>query len=58
MRWQHVHLEAVGHVLPDKVVTSDELEDQIASTMQRLGSPRGRLAALTGVREQSGRAHV
>ncbi len=52
MRWQKVHLESIGHDLPQEVLTSDAMEDLLADSMTRLGIPRGRLAGLTGIRER------
>jgi 3-oxoacyl-[acyl-carrier-protein] synthase-3 len=52
MRWQNVHIESIGHVLPETVLTSDEIERQLAPTMARLGIPPGRVRALTGIEER------
>ncbi len=52
MRWQNVHIEAIGHDLPDDVLTSDAIEDRLADSMARLKIPRGRLTGLTGIRER------
>lgn len=52
MLFEHVVIETIAYVQPPHRVTSAELEDQLAPTMDRLGVPRGRLEALTGVRER------
>ncbi len=52
MRYEHVCIEAVAHTLPPHVVTSDELEQQMAPIYQRLGLPAGRLELMTGIRER------
>ncbi len=52
MRFQHVCLEAFGYVLPDEIVTSDELERRLAPAYERLRLPPGRLELMTGIRER------
>lgn len=52
MRWQNVHIEAIGHDLPPEVLTSDAIEELLADSMTRLKIPRGRLAGLTGIGER------
>jgi 3-oxoacyl-[acyl-carrier-protein] synthase III len=52
MRWQNVHIEGIGHDLPDEVLTSAAIEERLADTMARLKIPHGRLEDLTGVRER------
>lgn len=52
MLFEHVAIEALGYELAPHRVTSEELENQIAATMKRLGVPRGRLADLSGIRER------
>jgi 3-oxoacyl-[acyl-carrier-protein] synthase-3 len=50
--FQHVAIEAVAYELAPHRITSEWLEDQIGETMARLGVPRGRLEALSGIRER------
>ncbi len=52
MRYNHVCIESVSHVLPEQVITSAELEQQLAPVYQRLGLPEGRLELMTGIRER------
>ncbi len=52
MRWQKVHIESIGHDLPEEVLTSAGIEDRLSDSMTRLGIPRGRLAGLTGIHER------
>lgn len=52
MRYEHVCIEAVTHTLPPHVVTSDEIERQLAPVYERLGLPIGRLELMTGIRER------
>ncbi|MBW1877049.1 MAG: 3-oxoacyl-ACP synthase III [Deltaproteobacteria bacterium] len=52
MKFDNVGIEAVGYVLPPKVVRSEDLEATFARTLQRLGMPRGQVESLSGVRER------
>jgi len=52
MQYQHVCLEAISYTLPDEVVTSAELEQQLEPLYQRLRLPEGRLELMTGIRER------
>lgn len=52
MRYEHVCFEAVAHTLPNHVVTSAELEQQLAPVYERLGLPFGRLELMTGISER------
>ncbi len=52
MRYQNVYLEAIGYTLPQEVVTTDALEQQLAPLYERLRLPHGRLELMTGIRER------
>jgi acyl-CoA:acyl-CoA alkyltransferase len=52
MLLENVVIETIAYELPPNRVTSAELEEQIAPTMDRLGVPRGRLEELSGIRER------
>ncbi|TWU25912.1 3-oxoacyl-ACP synthase III [Bythopirellula polymerisocia] len=52
MRYQRVCLESLGYTLPREVVTTDELEQQLAPVYERLRLPAGRLELMTGIRER------
>ncbi|NIP87409.1 MAG: 3-oxoacyl-ACP synthase III [Planctomycetales bacterium] len=52
MLFQHVCLEAFGYLLPEEVVTTEELERRLAPLYQRLRLPEGRLELITGVRQR------
>ncbi len=52
MRYEHVCVEAVSCTLPPHVVSSDELELQLAPVYERLNLPAGRLELMTGIRER------
>lgn len=52
MRYDHVHIEAFGHVLPERVVTSLELEERLAPLYDRLRVSAGRLELSSGIRER------
>lgn len=52
MRFENVHIEAFGHVLPEERVSSDALEERIGGTYARLGLSVGRLELMSGIRER------
>ena len=52
MRYQNVYVEGITCVLPDEVVTTDELETRLAPLYERLKLPYGRLELMTGIRER------
>ncbi|MFM7058391.1 MAG: 3-oxoacyl-ACP synthase III [Planctomycetota bacterium] len=52
MKYQHVCIEAVAHLLPPHVITSTEIESRLAPVYERLGLPHGRLELMTGIRER------
>ena len=52
MRYQHVCVDAFSYVLPPHVVTSEQIERQLAPLYERLGLPEGRLELMTGIRER------
>ena len=52
MRYNHVCVEAVTCTLPPHVVSSDDIEQQLAPVYERLNLPAGRLELMTGIRER------
>lgn len=52
MRYEHVCVETLSYELPPHVVTSDDIERQLAPVYERLGLPFGRLELMTGIRER------
>ena len=52
MRYHHVCVEAFGYSLPPHVVTSAEIETQLAPIYERFHLPAGRLELMTGIRER------
>lgn len=52
MLYEHVHIEAFGHLLPERVVTSDEIEERLAPLYDRLRVSAGRLELSSGIRER------
>lgn len=52
MRFQHVRIAAVAHVLPDERVRSDELEERLAPLYDRLNLRVGRLELMSGIAER------
>jgi len=52
MTFEHVRLEAFGYVLPEQVVTSLEIEQQLAPLYERFGLHQGRLELMSGIRQR------
>jgi 3-oxoacyl-[acyl-carrier-protein] synthase-3 len=52
MRYEQVCLDGFGSVVPEAVVTSEELERQLAPVYERFGLHVGRLEMMTGIRER------
>jgi 3-oxoacyl-[acyl-carrier-protein] synthase III len=52
MLYQNVCIEGMGYVIPDHVVTSTWLEEQIAPVYKALHIPFGYLERLTGIKER------
>ena len=52
MHYHKVCLEGLGYTLPREVVTTAELERQLAPVYDRLRLPEGRLELMTGIRER------
>ncbi len=52
MRYEHVCIEAAVHLLPPHIITSEQIEQQLAPVYERLTLPAGRLELMTGIRER------
>ncbi len=52
MKFERVAIEALGFMLPPEVITSAEIEQQLAPTYERLRLPEGRLELMSGIRER------
>lgn len=52
MRTKNVHVEALAYVLPERAVTSEDVERRLDKTYGRLGLSRGRIELMSGVRER------
>ena len=52
MRFQHVCIESLGYSLPERTVSSAEIEESLRPLYERLRLPFGRLELMTGVRER------
>jgi 3-oxoacyl-[acyl-carrier-protein] synthase-3 len=52
MRYSQVCIESLGYALPEEVVTSAQIEAQLAPLYGRLRLPEGRLELMTGIRER------
>ena len=49
MRYEHVCLHSFGTALPPRIVTSADLEAELAPLYERLKLPAGRLELMTGI---------
>ena len=52
MQYSRVSLAGLGYTLPEEVVTSAKIEQQLAPLYERLRLPEGRLELMTGIRER------
>ena len=52
MRFKQVCIESLGYVLPEELLTSDDLEQRLEPLYKRLRLPSGRLELMTGIRER------
>lgn len=52
MRYEKVCLEAVVNLLPEEIVSTDEIERRLTPVYERLRLPPGRLELMTGIRER------
>ena len=52
MRFSQVCVESVGFVIPPEIVTSDQIEKELAPLYERLRLPEGRLELMTGIAER------
>ena len=52
MRFEHVEIRAFAHHLPERAVTSAELEERLSTVYARLRISPGRLEMMSGVRER------
>ena len=52
MKFKKVVISSFAYHLPDKIMTSGEIEDKLAPLYQRLNLPAGRLELMTGIKER------
>lgn len=52
MRFEHVCIEAFAHALPERAVSSEEIETRLAPLYERLSLSPGRLELMSGIRER------
>lgn len=52
MRYSKVYIESFGYSLPERVLTTEEIEHRLAPLYERLGLPFGRLEMLSGIKER------
>jgi 3-oxoacyl-[acyl-carrier-protein] synthase III len=52
MKFQHVRFHGFGYELPPNKISSEAIEDRLASVYERLKLPRGRLELMSGIKER------
>lgn len=52
MRYQKVFVNALGYELPEEVISTRAIEDELQAVYQALKVPRGQLETLTGIKER------
>ena len=52
MQFKSVAIESIDYDLPERIVTSDEIEASLSSVYQRLKLPTGRLELMTGIKSR------
>ncbi|MEK7711010.1 MAG: 3-oxoacyl-ACP synthase III [Planctomycetota bacterium] len=50
--YEHVCVDGFGYVLPESVLTSAEIEEELAPVYERFGLHEGRLEMMSGIRER------
>jgi acyl-CoA:acyl-CoA alkyltransferase len=52
MHYQHVCVESLAYTLPDEILSSEQIETQLAPLYRRLKLPEGRLELMSGIRQR------
>ena len=52
MKFENVRLAAIGAMIPDEVLSSDEIEQRLQPLYQRLKLPEGRLELMSGISQR------
>ncbi len=52
MKYENVCIETIGYHLPENVVTSDDIERELAPLYEKLKLPEGRLQLMSGIHER------
>ena len=52
MHFKNVAIESLDYVLPDTVMTSEDIESELNLVYERLKLPKGRLELMTGIKER------
>jgi len=52
MKYNRVYIESFAYSLPEKVLTTEEIENRLAPLYERLNLPFGRLEMLSGIKER------
>lgn len=52
MKFNNVVIESFAYTLPEKILSSEDIEQKLQSTYERLKLPEGRLELMTGIKER------
>ncbi len=52
MRFKNVCLQGFSHILPPRIITSEEIEQRLSPVYERLKLPPGRLELMSGIKER------
>ncbi len=52
MKFSNVALESIAYDIPPDVLTSDQIEEELSFTYERLHLPKGRLELMTGIKQR------
>ncbi len=52
MHFEKVYIDGLGYLLPDNIVTSEEIENRLAPLYEMLKLPQGRLELMSGIQER------
>lgn len=52
MKFQNIVIESMAYHLPEQILSSDQIEEQLAPLYKKLKLPEGRLELMTGIKER------
>jgi 3-oxoacyl-[acyl-carrier-protein] synthase III len=52
MKFENIVIESMDYYLPETILSSDDIENDLSDTYERLKLPKGRLELMTGIKER------